>query len=152
MKFHHALVASLSAMALGGCVTTVAPQTDANTDFYLARMLAGESAVSGGELDKALAEAAQHPLGSKKNPVRASRPQGQRAYLSRLRCADLSRPEFTRAGNVGMGPFGNIVDAYVVTCADSEPAERTIHMDMYHAGYVENEAVEGYGITGGKPE
>ncbi|MBX7532753.1 hypothetical protein K3165_07450 [Qipengyuania sp. 1XM1-15A] len=152
MKLRLAILAPIAALALSGCVTTVAPSTQANTDAYLSRMLAGESAMQGSKLDKALAEASQYPLGSLENPVRASMPQGQRAYLSRLRCEDLSRPEFTRAGNVGLGPFGNIVDAYIVTCNGSEPAERTIHMDMYHSGYVESEAVDGYGITGGKPE
>ena len=152
MKTALAFAAPLAALALSGCVTTVAPSTQANTDAYLARMMAGQSDKQGAELDKALEKASQYPLGSLENPVRASVPQGQRAYLSRLRCEDLSRPEFSRAGNVGFGPFGNIVDAYVVTCKGSEPAQRTIHMDMYHSGYVENEAVEGYGITGGKPE
>lgn len=152
MELRLAFAAPIAAFALTGCVTTVAPQTETNTDVYLGRMLSGESAVSGSELDKAIADASQYPLGSRKNPVRASRPQGQRAYLSRLRCADLTRPEFSRAGNVGVGPFGNIVDAYTVTCEGSEPASQTIYMDMYHAGYEETEAVEGYGITGGRPE
>ena len=152
MTLRLALAAPLAAFMLTGCVTTVAPQTATNTDVYLSRMMAGQSAMEGAELDKALEEASRYPLGSKQNPVRASRPEGQRAYLSRLRCADLSRPEYRRAGNVGLGPFGNIVDAYVVTCEGSEPAEQTIYMDMYHAGYEESEAVEGYGIAGGRPE
>lgn len=133
-------------------MTTVAPQTEMNTDAYLSRMLAGKPAMVGSKLDQALAEAAQHPLGSKENPVRASRPQGQRAYLERLRCADLARPEYERAFNVGLGPFGNIVDAYQVKCSGGDPAEQTIHMDMYHPGYVETEAVAGFGIVGGKPD
>lgn len=146
------IAAPLAALMLSGCATMVAPQAEVANDDSLVRMLAGESAVTGSELEQAIAEASRYPLGSRENPVRAARPQGQRAYLSRLRCADLSRPEFTRAGNVGLGPFGNIVDAYVVRCEGGEPASRTIYMDMYHSGYEEFEAVDGYGIVGGRPE
>ncbi len=113
MKLRLAVAASL---ALLGCVTAAPPSTQANTDAYLARMMAGESAMQGSKLDTAFAEVSQYQLGSIENPVRASMQQGQPAYLSRLRSEDLTRPEFTRAGNVGGGPFGNIVDACVVTC------------------------------------
>lgn len=134
-------------VAVAGCATP-APKDDG--DLALLRMLSGESMVQGAELDDRLAEAAAHPLGSKENPVRAQGPAGQRAYLSRLRCADLKQPKFYRAGSEGVSPYGNIVDVYVVTCADSEPAESRIYIDMYHAGHVESAAVPGYGIVGGR--
>lgn len=140
---------------LGGCaealvdeqVPAVARAADADT--ILARMSAGQSLVSGEALERELAAAASSPLGSMDNPVRTQGPSGQRSYLSRLRCSDLSVPEFGRRGNVGPGRYGNIVDVYEVTCVGSEPAMSDIYMDMYHAGHVEDRAVPGFGIAGG---
>ena len=101
----------------------------------------------GAQLEKALAEAAKHKLDSEQNPVRADFPPGQRAYLSRLRCADGKAPAFQRAGSMGAGVFGSIVDAYDVTCAGSTPAKSVIIMDMYFPGYVEKQAFEGFTIA-----
>lgn len=116
----------------------------AQADRALDRMLSGESALQGKKLKKAIAKADQHPLGSKANPVRTTMPQGQRLYLSRLRCSDGQAPQFYRAGNVGPGPFGNIVDLYKVTCPGAEPAASDIHMDMYHGGFIESRTVPGF--------
>ena len=44
------------------------------------------------EADAIAAAAAAHPLGTVENPVRVGGPQGARAYIARLRCADGSRP------------------------------------------------------------
>lgn len=145
--------AVLAAASVAACATPQAKSAEADptkTLRILEQVLAAESRVSGAELEAAIIAAAAHPLGSQENPVRAHGPRGQRAYLSRLRCADLSRPKFGRDGAAGMSPFGNIVDAYTVTCAGSEPAKSTIFMDMYHAGYAEVQAVPGFGIMGGQ--
>ena len=48
------------------------------------------------------AELAKHPLGSQQNPVRVGGPAGERAYLARLRLADI--PAFvTSRGDVTAG-------------------------------------------------
>ncbi len=133
----------LAAAMLAGCVTTTAPSNGG--DPVLERMLSGQSMTQGAELDAALADASEHPLGSDQNPVRASQPAGQRAYLNRLRCADGSAPSYGRVGNFGIGVYGNIVDGYQVTCAGEEP--KMVVMDMYHPGYVENRPVPGFTIT-----
>lgn len=39
-------------------------------------------------------------LGSKTNPVRCKGPQGERAYLNRLRCMDEEAPEYHRIGSL----------------------------------------------------
>jgi hypothetical protein len=108
------------------------------------RMMAGESAIQGKKLDKLIAKADKHPLGSKENPVRVSRPEGQRAYLASLLCADGKTPAFSRVGNFGVGVFGNIVDGYEVTCAGSTPEKTIVMMDMYHAGRTESRTIEGF--------
>jgi hypothetical protein len=138
-------------IVMSGCATTQSQGSDEELDAMLGLMLSGQSQVQGAELDNRLEEASAYPLGSRENPVRAQGPAGQRAYLARLRCADVSRPDFYRAGSAGVSPYGNIVDVYIVTCSQSEPAKSEIFIDMYHRGYVENRAVPGYGIVGGTP-
>ncbi|MEM8697246.1 MAG: hypothetical protein AAGE05_14585 [Pseudomonadota bacterium] len=87
------------------------------------------------------------PLGSQANPVRADQPQGQRAYLDRLRCTNGRPPRYERAGNFGPGPYRTIIDGYEVECAGSAPASVMIFMDMYHRGHQEDEAVPGFTIV-----
>lgn len=100
--------------------------------------------LTGKELEAAIAEAEKSPLGSKENPVRENQPEGQHRYLSRLRCADGSRPAFDRAGNVGEGVFGYIVDLYQVTCKGQSAVE--VYIDMYHDG-PENRPIPGFTIV-----
>jgi hypothetical protein len=114
-------------------------------------MMAGRSAMKGKKLERAIEKASAHPLGSAENPVRAHRPQGQGAYLARLRCADGKAPAFYRQGNFGIGVYDNIVDGYRVTCKGSTPESSLIYMDMYHEGYKENAAVPGFTLEGGTP-
>lgn len=90
--------------------------------------------------------------------IEACKPDGQRAYLARLVCADSSHPSFSRLGSVGMRhdfPEGmseedqlkvilaamerrplepgetdhHMVDGYAVEC-DGEKI--TLYLDMYH--------------------
>lgn len=90
----------------------------------------GADLLEGKKLDRAIEEADKSPLGSRENPVRVILATGERAYLSRLRCAAGDAPTFARSGNVGPGPFGGIIDLYAVKCADKDAVE--IYMDMYH--------------------
>ncbi len=103
---------------------------------------------TGKKLEEIIAKAERHPLGSKKNPIRENMPQGEIAYLSRLRCADGKAPAFSRQGNVGQGPYGSIVDLYIVTCKGAKPVE--VYMDMYHDG-PETRPVPGFTIAAEEP-
>src|SRR5215217_6682079 len=87
-------IALSAALLLGACATT-------SQEPSIERMLAGESEVSGPALDRRIAEAERHPLGSQENPVRAEMPPGQRDYLARLRCSDGRAPLFEREGSFG---------------------------------------------------
>ena len=136
----------LSAAAIATLAVLPACATQPADDAMLSRMLAGQSQLSGRSLDQAIAQAATNPLGSKENPVRAAMPDGQRAYLARLRCSDGNVPAFHRLGNTGLGPDGNFVDVYSVDCGEAAPGKASVHMDMYHAGHVENGAVPGFGL------
>lgn len=93
------------------------------------------------------AQADRYPLGSQQNPVRVNMPPGQRAYLNRLRCSDGAAPTYQRLGNGGVGVFGSIVDIYDVRCANGEPRQSQIWMDMYHPNHREDRAVPGFSIT-----
>ena len=56
-------------------------------------MVAQMNQASPEEEMRALAAAADaHPLGTLENPIRVGGPQGERAYLARLRCADGAAP------------------------------------------------------------
>ena len=87
-------------------------------------------------------------FGSKGNPVRCNGPRGERAYLSRLRCADGKAPAFNRIGSFGKGPYGHILDGYNVKCEDKDAV--TVFMDMYHE-HVEKEPVPGFTIVNDEP-
>ena len=136
---------TLGHLGLAAALVLGLAATPARAEERLDRMMAGQSWLQGKDLDAAIAKAEAHPLGSEANPVRVTAPQGQRAYLARQRCSDGKAPTFFRHGNVGEGPFGNIVDRYIVTCAGTEPAESTVYMDMYHGGYMEPRPLPGFG-------
>ncbi len=135
----------MKAWLLAGLAVFAAAPLQAQDDV-LARMMRGESAMQGKELERAIAKAEEHPLGSRENPVRVSRPQGQRAYLATLRCSDGKAPRFQRAGNLGPGVYNNIVDLYIVECDGAEPARSEVIMDMYHLGRTEDRPVPGFTI------
>ncbi len=82
-------------------------------------------------------------LGSKENPVRSFMPYGEREYLMRLRCPDGVVPEFDRVGSVGRGPYGNILDAYEISCLASGTGT-AVFMDMYHPDYREMRPIPGF--------
>ena len=113
----------------------------------MARMMRGESAVQGAELEAAVRKAEDSPLGSQANPVRVAMPAGERGYLARLRCSDGQAPSFSRDGSFGHGPYGNILDRYAVLCAGGAPASSAVFMDMYHAGFAEPRPVPGFTVA-----
>src|SRR5581483_12018091 len=65
---------------------------------------------SDAEVARELAAAAAFPLGTSRNPIRVAGPEGERAYLGRLRCADGSIPRVGAQRPGGTGAFGNVLD------------------------------------------
>lgn len=97
---------------------------------------------------RAAIEAAQaHPLGTVRNPVRVGGPDGERAYIARLRCADGNAPQVGERGSAGVGAFGTIVDVYPLDCGSAAPGRFDIVMDMYHAEHRETRAPTGFTIV-----
>ena len=85
-----------------------------------------------------------NPLGSAANPVRANQPEGQRAYIARLRCDDGQAPAILGRYNIGPGPYGSIVDVYGLDCRAG--GRRDLAIDMYH-DWVEDAPAAGFSIV-----
>ena len=106
------------------------------------RLVSGMSQVSPEEEMRALVAAADaHPLGSLENPVRVGGPEGERAYLGRLRCADGSQPQVGARREAGVGAFGSVVAAFPLNCGGQAA---TVIFDMYHEEHVETRAPAGF--------
>jgi hypothetical protein len=105
-------------------------------------------ALGAGNSDVVIAEqiaaASAHPLGSLENPVRVAGPEGERAYLGRLRCADGKSPKIGRAAPAGVGAFGSLVDAYPLDCGAAAPGKVSLVMDKYHEENPEARAPAGF--------
>lgn len=99
------------------------------------------------DLAEALAAAAAHPLGTRENPVRVGGPEGERAYIARLRCGDGTAPRVGQRANAGVGAFGTIVDVYSLDCGSAAPGRFELVMDMYHAEHRETRAPAGFTLV-----
>lgn len=100
----------------------------------------------GDDLDALVAAAAAHPLGSAENPVRVGGPEGEAAYVGRLRCPDGARPAVGARAEAGVGGYGSILTAVSLTCAPAAPAR--VHFDIYHAEHDETRAPDGFRLEG----
>lgn len=100
----------------------------------------------GAELEAAVRAANVFPLGSDRNPVRTKGIEGQRDYLSRLRCSDGRAPKVLGRGPGMPSPFGGIIDIYSLRCEGGEPETAAVRMDMYHE-HVETRAAPGFTIV-----
>lgn len=98
------------------------------------------------EAEQIAAAAAAHPLGSLENPIRVGGPEGARAYIARLRCANDSRPVVGPRSSGGVGPYGTITERYILSCGDFVPGRATLHFDFYHEEHVERRAAGNFGI------
>jgi hypothetical protein len=102
---------------------------------------------SDAEIARAEAAAAASPLGSLQNPVRVGGPEGEHAYLARLRCADGKpvRAGISRAG--GTDAYGSIAQIVSVDCGGAAPARSEIAFDPYFEEYREDRAPAGFTIA-----
>jgi hypothetical protein len=98
------------------------------------------------ESDRIAAAAAAHPLGTVENPVRVGGPEGARAYLARLRCADGSRPQVGARSTGGVGAYGTLTERYPLDCGTAGPGRTTLAFDFYHEEHVETRPVPGFAL------
>ncbi len=104
------------------------------------------------DVARAVERARGRPLGTAANPVRVSGPDGEHAYIRRLRCADGNAPRVGERHNVGVGAFGTIVDVWPLNCGDSAPGRFELIMDMYHDDYDETQAPAGFTLVPARGE
>jgi len=69
----------------------------------------------------------------KTNPVPVYMDTGQKEYISKLLCPCGVSFDFERAGNVGKGADGHIIDEYELECRNKKH-KIILYMDMYHQG------------------
>lgn len=98
------------------------------------------------EAERIAAAAAAHPLGSLENPVRVGGPEGARAYLARLRCADGSRPRVGARSTGGIGAYGTLTERYPLDCGAAAPGRVDLAFDLYHEEHVETRAPAGFAL------
>jgi hypothetical protein len=110
-------------------------------------MLQGLSQGAGyeAEIGPQAAAAAAHPLGSAANPVRVGGPEGERAYLARLRCADGTSPAIGAREEGGVGAYGSVVGGYRLDCAGGVSGR--VLFDIYHAEHQETAAPAGFTLA-----
>ena len=102
---------------------------------------------SDAEIERGIAAAAAHPLGSLANPVRVGGPQGGNAYLASLRCGDGSEPAIGTRRKGGTGAFGSVVELYTLDCGAAAPGRQDLALDLYPEGHVERSAPAGFRIV-----
>jgi hypothetical protein len=93
------------------------------------------------EMREQIAAAEAHPLGTAQNPIRVAGPDGERAYLARLRCLDGAVPRIGARGEGGVGGYGSVVSAYELSCGDR--VSRLL-FDIYQEEHVETRAPVGF--------
>jgi hypothetical protein len=98
------------------------------------------------EAEQIAAAAAAHPLGTEKNPVRVGGPEGARAYIGKLRCADGSRPQVGARSSGGIGAYGTLTERYPLDCGSAAPGRVALSFDFYHAEHVEARPAPGFAI------
>jgi len=130
--------------ALSAAVATAQPKPGDRTTSP--EQMMSEFGEADSDYDRVVAEAAKHPLGSAANPVRVGGPEGERAYLGRLRCAGGSRPIVGQRRSGGVGAFGTIVDLFPLDCGAAAPGRYDLVMDMYHEEHRERAAPPGFAI------
>ena len=84
------------------------------------------------EAEQIAAAAAAHPLGAEKNPVRVGGPEGARAYIARLRCADGSSPQVGARSSGGVGAYGALTERYQIDCGAAAPGRVALAFDHLH--------------------
>jgi hypothetical protein len=102
---------------------------------------------SDAEIARAEAAAAAFPLGSLQNPVRVGGPDGERAYLARLRCADGKAPRAGIPRHGGADAYGSVADLVPLDCGAAAPGRTEIAVDLYFEEHREERAPDGFSLA-----
>ena len=78
--------------------------------------------------------------------MRVGGPEGERAYLARLRCADGASPRIGSREDAGVDAFGTVARAYSARLRRRGSRGERIVFDIYHEEHVEDRAPPGFTI------
>lgn len=102
---------------------------------------------SDAEIARAEAAAAASPFGSLQNPVRVGGPEGERAYVARLRCADGRPPRPGAPHPGGTDPYGSVAELVALDCGTAAPSRTEIAIDLYFEEHREDKAPGGFTLV-----
>jgi hypothetical protein len=102
---------------------------------------------SDAEIARVEAAAAAFPLGSLQNPVRVGGPDGERAYLARLRCANGEPPRAGIARPGGADAYGSVARLVTLDCGAAAPGRAEIAIDPYFEEHREDRAPAGFTLA-----
>jgi hypothetical protein len=131
---------------LAGAASAAEPKVGARTGAPEQLFAGIGEGTSDSALEQEIAAAAAHPLGSLLNPVRVGGPEGARAYVGRLRCADGSPLKVSGRSAGGIGAFGSVTELYALDCGAAAPGRAELFLDVYHEEHQENRAPLGFQI------
>lgn len=138
----HPLFAAAAFLAWSPALAQKAPREESPAPRELVEALSTEPVLD--EVEQAIAAASAFPLGTSQNPVRVGGPEGERAYLARLRCGDGAIPKIGARGEGGVGAFGSVVSSYPIDCGAAAPGKVSLVFDIYHAEYAETRLPAGF--------
>ncbi|HEX8125298.1 MAG TPA: hypothetical protein VF548_06935 [Allosphingosinicella sp.] len=138
-------------LALAAAASLAAPAADRKIGARTSspdQVLGAEAAADPiAEAEQIAAAAAAFPLGTEKNPVRVGGPEGARAYISRLRCADGSSPQIGPRSSGGVGAYGTLTERYPLDCGGAAPGRVALSFDFYHEEHVETRPAPGFALA-----
>ncbi len=135
-------------MTLAALAAAAAPQRPLREQSPVPRdILAGAGAGSSDEeIARTIAAAAAHPLGTPANPIRVGGPEGARAYLGNLRCADGRSPKIGASRPGGVGAYGSVLQLYPLDCGAAAPGRIELNVDHYLEEHSETRAPAGFRV------
>ena len=134
----------LLALLVPATLPAVAQEIGDRTASPRTHLPAGALAPGQDDLEAAIRAAEAHPLGTLANPIRVGGPEGERAYLARLRCPGGAAPNIGPRSEGGVDAYGTLAGAYDVACG---AAATRLVFDMYHEEHVEVRAPVGFTLT-----
>jgi hypothetical protein len=135
-------------MTLAALAAAAAPQRPLREQSPVPKdiLAAASSGNSDEEIERAIAAANAHPLGTAANPIRVGGPEGARAYLATLRCADGKSPRIGAAREGGVGAFGSVLQLYPIDCGGAAPGRLELNVDHYQEEHSESRAPAGFSV------
>ena len=135
---------ALAAIAMAAAASAKPPREESPAPRDILALVG--SGNSDEELQRSIAAAAAHPLGSSENPIRTAGPEGTRAYIARLRCGDGSAPRVGAQREGGVGGYGSVLALYPIDCGAAAPGKVDLRVDIYHEENAETRAPAGFRI------